>query len=159
MKGPFRNKGGFSLLEVIVSIALLGIMAAPICASLVLSHRLNAESEKTLQDRLKVESAVEQLMAEGIQYDSEKEISKRIVNIEIDAVDVEVYSVKYIEENEEKKEVWIPHTDSEFIQDSWYKVVVKSKDGEVAVETVIRGEEPPEEKDEPTDEQNNGGGT
>ena len=56
MKGLFRNKQGSSLLEIVVAIAILGLMVAPVCSSLVLSFRLNADSEELLQSRLLVES-------------------------------------------------------------------------------------------------------
>lgn len=73
MKGSFRNKQGSTLLEIVVAIAVLGLMVAPVCSSLVLSHRLNAESEKTLQARLLLERTVEQLMGEGIEYTTDAE--------------------------------------------------------------------------------------
>ncbi len=66
MKGSFRNKQGSTLLEIVVAIAVLGLMVAPVCSSLVLSHRLNAESERLLQTRLLLESTAERLMGEGI---------------------------------------------------------------------------------------------
>lgn len=127
MKGPIRNKGGFSLLEVVVSIALLGLMAAPICSSLVLSHRLNAESEKTLQARLKVESAVEQLMAEGIQYEFSDSGEVVLKNIVIDGVVIEV------EDSGEDGET------TKLAMEPWYTVKVSTEGIEVT--TVIRSEE------------------
>ena len=57
---------GFSLLEVVVGIALLGLVTVPICASLILSVRLNAHSHALMNARLQAASAVETLLAEGI---------------------------------------------------------------------------------------------
>lgn len=57
---------GFSLIEVIVAIAILGMVTIPLGGGLVLSHRLNAQSEQMIQARLDVSNAVECLMAEGI---------------------------------------------------------------------------------------------
>lgn len=57
---------GFSLIEVLVSMAILGAVVVPICASLVLSFRINAKTDDMMQAQLAVSSAVETLMAEGI---------------------------------------------------------------------------------------------
>lgn len=53
-------------MEVLTAITILGLIAAPIGASLVLSHRLNARSQQLMQAQLAVSNAVETLMAEGI---------------------------------------------------------------------------------------------
>lgn len=60
------SSAGFSLIEVVVSIAILGMAVIPISGGVVLSHRLNARSEQVLQARLEVSGAVEALMAKGI---------------------------------------------------------------------------------------------
>lgn len=64
-----RGTAGFSLVEVLTAITVLGLMLAPIGASLVLSHRLNARSQQLMEDQLAVANAVETLMAEGIKRD------------------------------------------------------------------------------------------
>lgn len=66
-----KNGGtaGFSLVEVLTAITVLGLMLAPIGASLVMSHRLNARSQQLMEDQLAVSNAVETLMAEGIDKD------------------------------------------------------------------------------------------
>lgn len=64
MKG--RKNGGYSLVEVLVAIALLAIIVLPTCTSLVLSVRINARTDEMLRAQLAVSSAVETLMAEGI---------------------------------------------------------------------------------------------
>lgn len=61
-----NGKGGFSLIEVVVAIALLGLVVGPICGGLVLSFRLNARSEELMQAQLAVSSAAEALMAARI---------------------------------------------------------------------------------------------
>ena len=61
-----RGTAGFSLIEVLAAITVLGLVAAPVSASLVLSHRLNVRSQQLLQAQLAVSNAVETLMAEGI---------------------------------------------------------------------------------------------
>lgn len=71
-----NGKGGFSLIEVVVAIALLGLVVGPICGGLVLSFRLNARSEELMQAQLAVSSAVEALMAEGILGESNPDYQK-----------------------------------------------------------------------------------
>ena len=61
-----KNNGGFSLIDVLVAIALLGILVVPTCTSLLFSVRMNNRAEEILQAQLAVSSAVETLMAEGI---------------------------------------------------------------------------------------------
>lgn len=60
-----NSTAGFSLIEVLVAITILGLVIAPIGSSLVLSFRLNARSDEVLQAQLAVSSAVETIMAEG----------------------------------------------------------------------------------------------
>ena len=61
-----KNNGGFSLIEVLVAIVILAAVVSPTCSALVMSHRLNAETDKLMKAQLAVSSAVETLMAEGI---------------------------------------------------------------------------------------------
>lgn len=57
---------GFSLLEVIVAIAILGLVVVPVCSGLLVSARINQRSESLLQAQMEVTTAVETLMAERI---------------------------------------------------------------------------------------------
>ena len=67
MKQRADNRiAGFSLIEVIVGIAVLGLVTVPLCASLVLSVRINAHSRDLMNAQLAAASAVEMLMAQGI---------------------------------------------------------------------------------------------
>ena len=61
-----KANAGFSLVEVLVSMAILTAIVIPVCTALVMSTRMNARSEQILQARLAVSSTVEQLMADGI---------------------------------------------------------------------------------------------
>lgn len=61
-----KHNGGYSLVEILVAMALLAIITIPTCTSLVLSVRINAGTDKMLKAQLAVSSTVEILMAEGI---------------------------------------------------------------------------------------------
>ena len=71
MKHRHADNGiaGFSLIEVIVGIAVLGLVTVPLCASLVLSVRINAHSRDLMNAQLAAASAVETLMESGIDAD------------------------------------------------------------------------------------------
>ena len=78
------SSAGFSLIEVVVSIAILGMAVIPISGGMVLSHRLNARSEQVLQARLEVSGAVEALMAEGIAEEEEDNYSARFPSVTVE---------------------------------------------------------------------------
>lgn len=61
-----QRTAGFTLVEIIVAIAIMGLVSAPICASLVLAGRLNARSRAVMEAELNVRSAVEALMEAGV---------------------------------------------------------------------------------------------
>ena len=66
-----RGTAGFSLVEIIVAIAVLGLISAPVCASLVLAGRINAHSRAVMEAQLEVRTAVETLMEAGIEEAAE----------------------------------------------------------------------------------------
>lgn len=66
-----NRTAGFSLIEVVVGIAVLGLVTVPICASLVLSVRLNAHAQALMNARLQTAGVVETLLAEGINVAAE----------------------------------------------------------------------------------------
>ena len=67
-----QNNCGFSLIETVVAIAILGAFSVSIATSLVLSLRMNEKTEALMQEQMAVSSAVETLMAEGIKEASEQ---------------------------------------------------------------------------------------
>ena len=115
-----NSTAGFSLIEVLVAITILGLVVVPIGSSLVLSFRLNARSEQMLQAQLAVSSAVETIMAEG--YDSEKteeEYSEHFgVTIDADAV----------------------HSDPDDGESPvvYYKIIVSDSQNLISVDTCVR---------------------
>ena len=64
-KQKYNQTEGFSLVEVMVSIAILGFVAVPMFTGLLFSYRLNQRSDEKLQAQLAVSNAVETIMAEG----------------------------------------------------------------------------------------------
>ena len=61
-----KLNGGFSLIEVMVSILLMAAIVVPVCSSMLVAPRVNAKAEAMLEAKIAVSSAVETLMAEGI---------------------------------------------------------------------------------------------
>ena len=61
-----ERTAGFSLLEVVVAIAIIGLISAPICSSLILAGQINAHSQAVMEAHLNVRTAVETLMKDGI---------------------------------------------------------------------------------------------
>lgn len=65
-----ERTAGFSLLEVVVAIAIIGLISAPICTSLILAGRINAHSQVVMEAHLNVRTAVETLMKDGVTAES-----------------------------------------------------------------------------------------
>lgn len=65
-----ERTAGFSLLEVVVAIAIIGLISAPICSSLILAGRINAHSQAVMEAHLNVRTAVETLMKNGVTAES-----------------------------------------------------------------------------------------
>lgn len=66
-----ERTAGFSLLEVVVAIAIIGLISAPICTSLILAGRINAHSQAVMEAHLNVRTAVETLMKDGVTKESD----------------------------------------------------------------------------------------
>lgn len=66
----FKERCGAALLEVMISIAMLGLLMVPISSGILMSFRINQRSDEIMQARLAVSSAVETIMAVGVEnYD------------------------------------------------------------------------------------------
>lgn len=107
-----RSNAGFTLIEVLIAIVVLGLIVMPICSSLVMSVRINAKAESILEAKLAVSSAVETMMATGLKSEADPNL---------DGVDTVIEKV----------------TD-----EPYYKVIVTSEEAtSVSVETYIRAVE------------------
>lgn len=72
-----KHNGGYSLIEVLIAIVVLGIITVPVCTSLERSIEANVFTKDLMQAQLAVSSAVETLMAEGI-ADASPETTQQI---------------------------------------------------------------------------------
>jgi len=64
-----RQNAGFSLIEVVAAILILGLVLAPVGGALATALRLNARTDETMRAQLAVTAAVENLLAEGVPDD------------------------------------------------------------------------------------------
>ena len=63
----FKERCGAALLEVLISIAILGLLTVPISSGIMMSLHINAKSSEIMKARLAVSSAVETIMADGVE--------------------------------------------------------------------------------------------
>lgn len=62
-----KHNEGFSLVETLVAITVLALIVIPTCSGIIMAYRMNAKADELMQAQLAVSSAVETLMAEGIE--------------------------------------------------------------------------------------------
>lgn len=114
-RGKQNKTDGFSLVEVLTAIAVLGFVVVPACTGLVLSFRVNARSEQLMRAELAVSRAVETLMAEG--YDAVGDYPTRFPEVVVTAT---------------------PDPDSGSDPVIGYDLTVTSQGGDVEVHTYVR---------------------
>lgn len=114
-----ERTAGFSLLEVVVAIAIIGLISAPICSSLILAGRINAHSQAVMEAHLNVRTAVETLMKDGVTQPSDNYRAEAFPNVTI-------------------------KTEKEADSDPYYRVTVSDKPTEplVTVKTYVRAVSP-----------------
>lgn len=81
-----ERTAGFSLLEVVVAIAIIGLISAPICTSLILAGRINAHSQAVMEAHLNVRTAVETLMKDGVTMESNNYRADEFPNVTVNTV-------------------------------------------------------------------------
>lgn len=81
-----ERTAGFSLLEVVVAIAIIGLISAPICSSLILAGRINAHSQAVMEAHLSVRTAVETLMKDGVTAESTDYLTGAFPNVTVSTV-------------------------------------------------------------------------
>ena len=69
-----QNNHGFSLIETVVAMAILGAFSVSIATGLVLSLRMNEKTDALMKEQMAVSSAVETLMAEGYSEDAKNSV-------------------------------------------------------------------------------------
>ena len=78
-----KERCGAALLEVLVSIAILGLLAVPISSGIMVSLRINEQCNEMMKARLAVSSAAEIIMATGISS------AEEAASLDLPRVDVE----------------------------------------------------------------------
>ena len=81
-----ERTAGFSLLEVVVAIAIIGLISAPIRSSLILAGRINAHSQAVMEAHLNVRTAVETLMQDGVTQPSDNYRAEAFPNVTVKTV-------------------------------------------------------------------------
>lgn len=81
-----ERTAGFSLLEVVVAIAIIGLISAPICSSLIQAGRINAHSQAVMEAHLNVRTAVETLMQDGVTQPSDNYRAEAFPNVTVKTV-------------------------------------------------------------------------
>ncbi len=132
-----NHNEGFTLIELLVAMAILAAIVLPTCNSMALGFQLNAKADKMMQARLAVSSAVETLMAQGIDATRAKDI------IDHSTYDEIMYDFAWDAENEKFSETddypnVIILVDKVNSKDGYYALIVKDNDNLVTVTTYIR---------------------
>lgn len=83
-----KNNAGYSLVEVVVAIAILALIIVPVSTGMVTAFKMNAKAEQLIQAELAVSSAVEALMSKGI--DGTEISEDTYPGVDLDAVNVDL---------------------------------------------------------------------
>ena len=69
-----------------MAIAIIGLISAPICTSLILAGRINAHSQAVMESHLNVRTAVETLMKDGVTAESNNYRADEFPNVTVKTV-------------------------------------------------------------------------
>ena len=145
-----QNNAGFSLIEVLIAIVVLGILVVPFSTGLQMAVQINARANDMLQAQLDVSSAVETLMANGIT----PELAEALGDPESE--EYEERMSEYPNVTVTVSKVMETDGDTEKFANCYDVTVVSNTVEGVKVQTVIRHAEP--EPTEPAPTENEEGG-
>lgn len=120
----YRDEKGFSLIEVIISIAILGILIIPICALMTFNSKLNAKSRNQILATNLAEGEIEEL-----KFSETVKIGKSTVYKDGFTIDSFIESVNLIEDNESKKKM--------MNSNKLYKITVEVKKNNEVIEKLL----------------------
>lgn len=80
--GKLKDNGGYSLVELMVAMVILGIITVPVLSGMLVSIKAMSYSEQIMKSQLAVSSAVETLMAKGISSAAAPEMEGVIIEVE-----------------------------------------------------------------------------
>lgn len=129
-----KHNEGFSLIEIVVAIAILGLIVVPCGSALLMSIRINEKAQQMMQAQLAVSSAVETLMAEGI------EGSSTTIDLQENEPDASTQAYDIVENDVDRFPDVVVHT-SKDAAGPYYTVLVKDNEGLVRIVTTIRAKE------------------
>ena len=132
-----KHDQGFSLIEVLVAIVILAAFVVPTCSALVLSARMNAKAQALMQAQLDVSSAVETLMARGVDESFRNSLTEEIDPEKFPDLDTVYYGFHPSSHEDflRYKVFWHIEPSGDNL---WYQVAAVSSDGLVKVETTVR---------------------
>ena len=76
-----KNNAGFSLVEVVVAMAILASVIIPVCTGMMVAPKVNAKAEAMLRAKIAVSSAVETMMAKGYSEQLEENLESGNIRI------------------------------------------------------------------------------
>ena len=76
-----KHNAGFSLVEILVAIAILGVITVPMLAGMTAAIRVNNTAEKMMRAQLAVSSTVETLMATGVDASTGSPVEGVVVTV------------------------------------------------------------------------------
>lgn len=86
MKTKQRARAGFSLIEVLAAIVVLGLVVAAVSSSLASSIQFNARAERRMLAELAVSNAVERMRAEGyddtVDYPGDERFQNVVITVD-----------------------------------------------------------------------------
>lgn len=139
-----KDNKGFSLVELLVAIAIMAAFVIPTCSAFVLTARMNNKTDEMMQAQLAVSSAVETLMAEGIDQETLEDFTE--TEQDINGVKVKIWQYEdprfptvriLVSEVYKEKDRKNGEESVSYELMPWYQVEVETEDESVKVTTSI----------------------